>query len=852
MAQVKNLSIGVQSGTSKTLFAKWDFQTITNTVYKNSSIQVGSWVTVKSGSRWYNGVGIASFVFNEEWNVIEVRGNRVVIDRNRSGTNSIMSPIHINNLVASGGGGSSTETFAEDTVDHYTVKWEYDSGNGVWFSGGSSDVSEKVATYSMPDNALKVRVTVTPVSKTHKVNDKDTAYWSGSPVTVEHDTMSNPPEKPPSPSVEIDKYDMTATVNNISDPRSDEIQFEVYDLTNPFTSGTVTVVACMASFKCKLNAGGEYRVRARSANIYGTGRVYSDWTDFTANAHTIPSPPAGITTIRGSSSTSIYLEWDTVNSADTYSIEYATKITAFDNTADTKTVSGIKYNHYEVTGLESGNEYFFRVQAVNDKGESSWTDIKSVVIGKDPDAPTTWSSATTVITGDPLNLYWVHNSEDGSSETYAEVEITIGGDTQTYTVKNEGWNDPDNEDKDKTKHYAVDTSSYQEGTKINWRVRTAGITKTYGDWSIMRTVDVYAPPTLELTVTDQNGGLIHVLQSFPFFLKGLAGPKTQMPIGYHVTISADEGYETVDGIGRPLIVNPNDAVYSKYIDTNDPLLIEFNPSNIDLQNNIAYTVTVIASMNSGLTATATTSFEVSWTDMEYGLDAEIAVDSDTFVAYVTPYCRDEDGNPITDVTLSVYRREFDGTYQELSTGIDTTKNTVVTDPHPALDYARYRIIAISKTTGAVSFYDPPGYPVGGVGAILQWDEAWTDFDVTVPEASIVQPLWNGSLLKLPYNVDVSDNTKTDSSLVKYIGRTYPVSYYGTQIDAGSTWNMSVPKSDKDILYALRRLSIWRGDVYVRESSGSGYWANVEVSFNQKHTDPIIPVTLSITRVEGGI
>ena len=212
MAQVKNLSIGVQSGTSKTLFAKWDFQTITNTVYKNSSIQVGSWVRVKSGSRWYNGVGIASFVFNEEWNVIEVRGNRVVIDRNRSGTNSIMSPIHINNLVASGGGGSSTETFAEDTVDHYTVKWEYDSGNGVWFSGGSSDVSEKVATYSMPDNALKVRVTVTPVSKTHKVNDQDTAYWSGSPVTVEHDTMSNPPEKPPSPSVEIDKS-MTSRIH---------------------------------------------------------------------------------------------------------------------------------------------------------------------------------------------------------------------------------------------------------------------------------------------------------------------------------------------------------------------------------------------------------------------------------------------------------------------------------------------------------------------------------------------------------------------------------------------------------------------------------------------------------------
>lgn len=847
MAQVSNLAIKVQSGTTNTAYATWDFKSTVTTT--NPSIRLGSWVRIKSGARWYNGVGIDKWVFGHEWKVIQLNGSRAVLNENRSGSNHIMSPIHINNLTSTEGG---TTTVTEDTVDHYTVKWAYDSGDNVWFDGGSSDVKVKTATYSIPSNALRVRVTVTPVSKTRDVNGKQTSYWTGSGVSTIYNTAANPPEKPPAPKVEVTKYEMTAIVDNISDPRSDEIQFEVYDLTKPFNSGTVKVTACMASFKCKLNAGGDYRVRARSANIYGSGRVYSEWTDFTSGIITIPSPPTEITTIRGSSSTSIYLEWTAVNSAKTYEIEYANKITHFDNTSETKKISNIEFNHYEVTGLESGNEYFFRVRAVNDKGQSSWTDIKSVVIGKKPAAPTTWSSATTVITGDPLTLYWVHNSEDGSTETFAEVEITIGLDKQTYTVRNEGWDNPDNPDKDKTKSYSVDTSSYNEGTKINWRVRTAGITKVYGDWSIMRTVDVYAPPTLELSMTNQNGEIIQVLKSFPFFLKGLAGPKTQMPIGYHVTISADTGYETVDSIGRPKIVNPGEAVYSAYIDTNDPLLVEFNPGNIDLENNVSYTVTAVASMNSGLTAIATVGFDVSWTDVSYNLDAEIAIDNDTYVAYVTPYCRDEAGAPITDVTLAVYRREFDGTYKELSKGIDTTKNTVVTDPHPALDYARYRIVATSKTTGAVSFYDPPGYPVDGVGAILQWDEAWSDFDVTNAEAETVQPLWNGSLLKLPYNLDVSDNSTADATLVKYIGRSYPVSYYGTQIDSGSTWNLVIKKDDVETLYALRRLSIWKGDVYVRESSGSGYWANVNVSFNKKHADLTIPVSLDITRVEGGI
>ena len=64
--------------------------------------------------------------------------------------------------------------------------------------------------------------------------------------------------------------------------------------------------------------------------------------------------------------------------------------------------------------------------------------------------------------------------------------------------------------------------------------------------------------------------------------------------------------------------------------------------------------------------------------------------------------------------------------------------------------------------------------------------------------------------------------------------------------------MEIEKSDKETLYALRRLSIWMDDVYVREPSGSGYWANIKVSFSQKHRELTIPVTLNITRVEGGI
>ena len=180
-----------------------------------------------------------------------------------------------------------------------------------------------------------------------------------------------------------------------------------------------------------------------------------------------------------------------------------------------------------------------------------------------------------------------------------------------------------------------------------------------------------------------------------------------------------------------------------------------------------------------------------------------------------------------------------------------TDHTYVTDPHPSLDYARYRIVAIKTSTGSVSYYDVPGVPVGEKAAIIQWNEDWNDFDI-MGDDPMDQPNWSGSMLKLPYNIDITDNYDSDVELIEYIGRKHPVSYHGTQVGHSSTWNMDIPKEDSETLYYLRRLSEWTGDVYVREPSGSGYWASVTVSLSQKHCEVVIPVTMNVVRVEGGM
>lgn len=857
MPKVTDLAIQKQSGSSGTYFASWSFDASTKnpsgTSGSSGSIKQGDLVSILAGATYYNGVAIPEFVLNDRWYVYEVIGDRAVINENASKTNSIMSPINVKYLDngsggSSGGGGGGGEGADESTVDHYTVQWYYFTGQGVWFDGGSSDVTLKNATYNAPDNANQIKVTVTPVAKTHTVNDEEVAYWTGSAVSATYSFDLDPPEVPPSPDVTIEGFTLTAKVENISDPWTDKIKFQVVKGTKLAYSGTATVQTCRATYSCTITAGEDYRVRCCAVRTISDGELYSDWTEYTASVGTIPSAPASILTLRATSETSVHIAWEAVANADTYDIEYATKQEYLEGSDATTTVSGIETTTYELTGLESGSEYFFRVRAVNDQGESGWSGIKSVVIGEKPTAPTTWSSTTTVVTGEPLTLYWIHNTVDGSKMKYAELELTVGSKTWTETIEGP---DTDDSEEEKTNSYSVDTSTYTEGTKIEWRVRTAGITLQYSDWSVKRVVDVYAPVTLELNITNQNDEPLEVVTTFPFYIDAFAGPKTQEPIGYYVSIISNSMYRTTDNIGNFKMVNKGEEVYSNYFDTSNALLVEMTPANVDLQDGISYTVTCIVSMNSGLTAQQTVDFTVSWTDVLYEPDAEIGIDKDTYSAYIRPYCIDSEGNAINEVLLGVYRRDFDGTFTELATGIESGDIHYITDPHPALDYARYRITATSKTTGAVSYYDVPGYPVGCFYIVIQWDDEWSNFAAD-SEDELEQSPWSGSMLKLPYNIDVSDTNSPDVALIEYIGRQNPVSYYGTQRGYSSTWNTVIPKTDVDTLALLRKLQTWMGDVYVREPSGSGYWANLTVSFNQKHDDLTIPITINLKRVEGGI
>lgn len=955
--------------------------------------------------------------------------------------------------------------FDNINVSHYQVQWwggrimnGIVKGEPVNGEDGEKR-TEKWASWVVPTEFVRANVRVKPVSKTYK-NSKgeDISYFVGQWSTMdqvdtgdEYNTQYNFSEyaaigSPGSPSIEIDGYTLTATLTNIPD-NVKYVQFQISKENGSSssviaTSGNIPVSANSASYSTTIEAGGKYTARAKYINENGDG----SWSNWSGSDGTIPLPPSRITKCEVKSvsqdSASVYLEWTPAVGAETYTIQYTTNVEYFAGSdALSEKTSEKDGTRYTITnGLEPGKEYFFRVRADNSKGSSDWTEPVSVILGSKPVAPTTWSSLTTVITGEPLTLYWVHNSKDGSLQTKAEVEAVVktlitddpldppeptqpvpsesilfssGVDVTSmtskivvnvleycvldnpkitpdtvismqycsidgvdvaptdetewtgekpdlseetsvwyrlkYTFKNgrieygepvrvlteedfvvvsnnvewssdmpafeegkyvwcrykyltldDGYTCGDpvyissleelektfgvdpvkrykitvytatlttskpegiEENDERTMHCNVDTTKLAEGATINWKVRTAGVTNEFGEWSIIRTVNIYAPPTMAFDLVDHTGNSIFitddpakegVLTQFPLSVVCDAGPKSQNPVAYHLSVVSNDYYETVDNVGRTKVVYSGEEVFSKYYDISvyDPTFV-LSADNIDLENNITYTVKCIVSMDSGLTGENTLDFRVGWTDELFEPGAELGIDHESITAMIRPFCKDSDGNLVEGIKLSVYRREFDGSFKEIIKGLDNMKGSFVTDPHPALDYARYRIVAITENTGAVSYSDLAAYPVGEKGTVLQWDEEWSTFDVHEGMTTSELP-WSGSMLKLMYNIDISDDHKPDVSLIKYVGREHPVTYYGTQKGHTASWSVEIPKTDKDTLYAVRRLASWMGDVYVREPSGTGYWANVTVSYSQTHLSTIIPIKLTVTRVEGGV
>jgi hypothetical protein len=730
-------------------------------------------------------------------------------------------------------------------TDRYKVVWYYDTG-GTVFVGSTEEIyasEPKQSFYDAPANARLVKFKVLPIAQKHTVKKKPVSYWTASYSTLTTINLTEQHiETPPAPTVSISGYKLTASYTNLpTTGGGTNIRFTIYDASKNKVYKVINtkIKNRAASCVCNVPAAGIYYVYAAAYK----GKLYSHLSDNSGYVYTPPETPPGYESYKATSESSVYIDWKGARGQTSYTLQYTDNKDYFDsNPQGVQTVTITGAGHAEVTNLASGKRWYFRVRANNSAGSSGWAKIINLLLGSPPEAPTTWCFQSYVTPAEQTTIYWTHNTVDGSAQTKAQVRYKLtGGELQYVTI-----NGTDSS-------YSLNNTTYTDGSVIRWQVRTAGIyaesgSAVYGGWAPTKTYTVIEPTTISIECDDE-------LNTYPFNITVTGDPLSHV-LGYNLSVVSLSDYDYTDDLGYVHHTSIGDEVFNRYFPSAESDLdFDLTFVDADLENNCDYKVVATVTSIYGEAVSAEAEFSVLLDDEEYDIDAEILVDEDALTASIHPYATDpETGDLVTGIKLTVYRREFNGRLVNIQAGedtyIDNEAEQFVTDPHPSLDFARYRVVAVSESTGISTFADIPAYPIGEENIVIQWDEQWSGFDAGV-EDETEEPSWSGSMIKIGYDINISEEYTKDSELIKYAGRTDPVSYYGTNMETKSTWSAAIITLDPDLLYQLRRLANYTGDVYVREPSGIGYWANVQVDIQKDQISPVARVSLDVQKVEGG-
>lgn len=503
--------------------------------------------------------------------------------------------------------------------------------------------------------------------------------------------------------------------------------------------------------------------------------------------------------------------------------------------------------------------------------KSAWSDTYTQQFGNMPLAPTVWNTKPYAYLGidSHIRLYVMHNSMDN---TTPKRMIAIGGFSEDLAEDMRlltpiGGVDTKVGDSN-TFYFDVDISQLTEECSLYWRAQTLdGInyTDSEGRDVIKRSqwvkVNIYKKPELSVIITNvvpDSQEDVPIVDSYPIqYETNITMGADHTITAYKVAIATEEAYTTTEIDGTTKYVRPGDTVYEKYMFTPTDLYEQLNANDVILENGITYVLQITATLSTSATAYAEYRFKTKFESINVEILASMVLNKEDMSMSINPVVYEPNGDSWTilkNYVLGVYRINDDGTMVTIGENVPSRDSIYITDPHPNLRDAQYRITATptSGRSNKVIFYDTAPYPVDCSDIILQWDETYYDTYLIKDVTTLNRDKGvAGSMLRLPFNIDISENTNIETNLVNYVGRKDPVSYFGTHTGYTAQWSAEIPKSDVETIKMLRRLQVYMGNVYVREPSGTGYWAMIKVTFPVNHCALTISVSLDITRVEGG-
>lgn len=556
----------------------------------------------------------------------------------------------------------------------------------------------------------------------------------------------------------------------------------------------------------------------------------------------IPAAPKNVsvtqTDIPGTVRVAFDWTWTDATGAE---ISWSDHEDAWESTDEPQTyeISNIRASAWNVSGLDTGVKWYFRVRLFSGSGDDQtfgqYCDALDIDLASAPAVPALTLSQGVITEQGSVTASWVYVTTDSTGQASAELaEVTTSGGVTTYTPI----------------AYAM-TAQYitLNAADLGWSAGEAHalavrVTSQSGrvsdDWSNVVVVNVAESLTAAITQTSLVDKTI-VTDSSSRTVKSL----TVMPFTATVTGAGDNGTTTLMIVRAAdyQIARPDESQFNGYEGETIAMFTQTGEAQITitqddligyLDDEAQYRLIATVQDALGQSSEASMYFEVHWDHQAIIPTATVTIDETNLVAIMKPIA--PTGTATGDV-CDIYRLSVDRPELIYPNAVWGTEYV---DPFPTIgEFGGHRFVFKSVNGDYIT-----------VDNEFAWYDAGANEDDYLESDYNVIDFGTGRVM-LQYNVDVSNSWTKDFKETKYLGGSVQGDWNPAVSRSSSVNAVAVTATDQDTIEAMRRLATWAGICHVRTKDGSSYAADIQVSEDYKVSEghTLATFSLKITRVD---
>lgn len=593
-----------------------------------------------------------------------------------------------------------------------------------------------------------------------------------------------------------------------------------------------------------------------STYVFGAQAV----TDYQSSAITmqdgdVPVAPSSVSAEAvGGHDGTVRVSWDwTWSDAESATISWADHDDAWESTDEpsTYTVKSINASHWNISGLDTGVTWYFRVRLDAGSGDDAthgpWSDIVSVNLSSTPTTPSVTLSKKVVAADESFTVSWAYASSDGTSQQSASIcEATIADDgTITY-------GDPISAT-GSSQTVTLNPASFRwsTGTTHYICVRVVSSSNIPSDgWSAPAIISVADPPTATVTLPESDcwSTLEIADDDDDTTITHSATVLTQMPVNVSVGGAGVSGSCTlaIERVGNYMLDRPDESemegfdgetIAVKTMDTpgTDPYAFSFDEDDLigSLDDGAKYKLVATVADSLGQSSDPVeVEFEVHWTHQAEAPTATVTIDTDYLAAQITPTAPTSyvDGD-----VCDIYRLSQDPPELIVSGG---TFGTTYVDPYPAFgDSCGHRVVDRTSNGDYKTSDD---------------EFAWIDLDEEdgdIVDCKSIVIDFGDDRVELPYDIELENSWEKDFKRTSYLGGSVQGDWNPAVTRDLSASTDTVVSEDPDTITAMRRLAEYPGICHVRTPEGSSFAADVQVSESRSVENKVAEFSLTIKRID---